>query len=82
MFLALAWALGTAFKVAAMIELLAKAGGIGGELTRARAMLEFSLAGGLLAVAALICVEYGLTGLVRAELARRREAAQHWRIKR
>ncbi len=43
-FPALALALGTAFKVAVMAELLANAGGIGGELARARAMLDISLA--------------------------------------
>lgn len=83
-FPALALALGTAFKVAVMAELLANAGGIGGELARARAMLDISLALAwvLLAVAALICVEYGLIRPIRAELERWREAAQPWGVKR
>lgn len=83
-FPALALALGTAFKVAVMAELLANAGGIGGELARARALLDISLALAwvLLAVAALIAVEYGLIQPVRAELERWREAAQPWGVKR
>lgn len=83
-FPALSLALGTAFKVAVMAELLANAGGIGGELARARAMLDISLALAwvLLAVAALIGVEYGLIRPVRAEFERWREAAQPWGVKR
>jgi NitT/TauT family transport system permease protein len=83
-FPALTLALGTAFKVAVMAELLANAGGIGGELARARAMLDISLALAwvLLAVAALIGVEYGLIRPVRGELERWREAAQPWGVKR
>ena len=81
---ALALALGTAFKVAVMAELLANAGGIGGALARARAMLDVTeaLAWVTLAVLALVVVEYGLIRPVQAELERWREAAQPWGIKR
>ena len=79
-----ALALGTAFKVAIMAELLANAGGVGGALARARAMLDVAqaLAWVALAVSALIAVEYGLIRPVRAELERWREAAQPWGVKR
>lgn len=81
---ALALALGTAFKVAIMAELLANAGGVGGALARARAMLEVAqaLAWVTLTVAALLAVEYGMIRPVRAELERWREAAQPWGVKR
>ena len=77
-------ALGTAFKVAVMAEVLANAGGIGGGLARARSNLDVSEALGwvLIAVAVLILVEYGIIRPVHAELERWREAAQPWGIKR
>lgn len=77
-------ALGSAFKVAIMAELLSNAGGIGGALARSRAMLDIAqaLAWVTLAVAALIVVEYGLIRPVRAELERWREALQPWGVKR
>lgn len=81
---AMVLALGTAFKVAVMAELLANAGGVGGALSRARAMLdtEQALAWVMLAVAALIVVEYGLIRPVQAELERWRDAATPWGVKR
>ncbi len=81
---ALVLALGTAFKVAVMAELLANAGGIGGALARARAMLDISeaLAWVCLAVVALITVEYGLIRPFKAELERWRDAAAPWGVKR
>jgi NitT/TauT family transport system permease protein len=84
LFPAFALALGTAFKVAIMAELLANAGGIGGALANARAMLDVAgaLAWVTLAVAALIAVEYGMIRPINAELERWREAAQPWGVKR
>lgn len=81
---ALILALGTAFKVAIMAELLANAGGVGGALARARAMLDIAeaLAWVSLAVAALIVVEYGLIRPVKGELERWRDAATPWGVKR
>lgn len=81
---AYALVLGTAIKVAIMAELLANAGGIGGALARARAMLDVTgaLAWVLLAVAALVVLEYGLVRPVQAELDRWRDAARPWGIKR
>ncbi|MFV0408524.1 MAG: ABC transporter permease [Paracoccus sp. (in: a-proteobacteria)] len=81
---ALTLALGTAFKVAVMAELLANAGGIGGALARSRAMLDITqaLAWVLLSVAMLIIVEYGLIRPFRAELERWRRAAEPWGVKR
>lgn len=83
-FPALVLALGTAFKVAVMAEVLANAGGVGGGLARARSNLDVSeaLAWVLIAVTALIAVEYGLIRPVHAEVERWREAAQPWGIKR
>jgi NitT/TauT family transport system permease protein len=83
-FPALVLALGTAFKVAVMAEVLANAGGIGGGLARARSNLDVSEALGwvLIAVATLILVEYGVIRPVHAELERWREAARPWGIKR
>jgi NitT/TauT family transport system permease protein len=83
-FPALVLALGTAFKVAVMAEVLANTGGIGGGLARARSNLDVSeaLAWVLIAVGALIVVEYGLIRPVQAELERWREAAKPWGIKR
>jgi len=76
--------LGTAFKVAVMAELLANTGGIGGALAMARTNLDVpqALAWVLIAVAALICVEYGFVQPVRAELERWRDAARPWGVKR
>ncbi len=84
LFPALALALGTAFKVAVMAEMLANAGGIGGALARARAMLDVpqALAWVLLAVGALVVVEYGLIRPCQAEIERWRRAAQPWGIRR
>jgi NitT/TauT family transport system permease protein len=83
-FPALAVTLGTAFKVAVMAEVLANAGGIGGGLARARSNLDVSeaLAWVLIAVAALIAVEYGVIHPIRGEAERWREAARPWGIKR
>lgn len=84
LFPALVLALGVAFKVAVMAELLANVGGIGGELARSRANLDIAaaLAWILIAVAALIAVEYGVMHPVRAEFERWRAAAQPWGVKR
>ncbi|OYR14772.1 ABC transporter permease [Brucella thiophenivorans] len=84
LFPALAVSLGSAFKVAVMAELLANVGGIGGELARSRANLDIagSLAWVLIAVTALIVIEYGLVHPVRAEFERWRAAAQPWGVKR
>jgi len=84
LFPALALALGTAFKVAVMAELLANAGGIGGALADARINLDIATALGwvLISVALLIAVEYTLVHPVKAEIERWRHAAQPWGIKR
>ena len=84
LFPALVLALGVAFKVAVMAELLANVGGIGGELARSRANLDVAgaLAWVLIAVAALIAVEYGVLHPVRSEVERWRTAAQPWGVKR
>jgi NitT/TauT family transport system permease protein len=81
---ALAIALGTAFRVAVMAELLSNTGGVGGELASARAQLDVAaaIAWVLIAVGALIAVEYLLIQPVRAELERWREAARPWGVKR
>lgn len=84
LFPALAVALGMAFKVAVMAELLANVGGIGGELARSRANLDVAgaLAWVAISVAALIAVEYGIVHPVRAEFERWRAAARPWGVKR
>ena len=84
LFPALALALGTAFKVAVMAELLANAGGIGGALANARINLDIAqaLAWVLIAVALLIAVEYTLVHPVKGEIDRWRRAAQPWGVKR
>ncbi|MGB3391569.1 MAG: ABC transporter permease subunit [Pseudaminobacter sp.] len=84
LFPALVLALGVAFKVAVMAELLANVGGIGGELARTRANLDVAgaLAWILISVTALIIVEYGIVHPVRAEFERWRSAAQPWGVKR
>lgn len=84
LFPALAVALGMAFKVAVMAELLANVGGIGGELARSRANLDVAaaLAWVTIAVAALILVEYGVVHPVRSEFERWRTAARPWGVKR
>jgi NitT/TauT family transport system permease protein len=84
LFPALTVALGAAFKVAVMAELLANTGGIGGELASARANLDVAraMAWVLVAVAGLIAVEYGLVHPVRAEFERWRRAARPWGVKR
>ncbi|MFV0358736.1 ABC transporter permease [Tropicimonas sp.] len=83
-FPALVLALATAFKVAVMAELLANAGGIGGELAEARSNfdIEGALAWVLIGVSLLIATEYGLVQPVRAELDRWRSAARPWGVKR
>ncbi|EKV28959.1 Hydroxymethylpyrimidine ABC transporter, transmembrane component [Caenispirillum salinarum AK4] len=77
-------ALGTAFKVAVMAELLANTGGIGGALAMARANLDVTtaLAWVLVAVGGLIAVEYLVVHPVRAEFERWREASRPWGVKR
>ncbi|MBA3040998.1 MAG: ABC transporter permease subunit [Alphaproteobacteria bacterium] len=84
LFPALVMALGTAFKAAVMAELMANAGGVGEALAVARANLDVAaaLAWILLAVAALIGVEYGLLQPLRAEFETWREAARPWGVKR
>lgn len=84
LFPALALALGTAFKVAVMAELLANAGGIGGALANARINLDVAqaLAWVLIAVALLIAVEYTLIHPVKGEIDRWRRASQPWGVKR
>ncbi len=84
LFPALALALGTAFKVAVMAELLANAGGLGGALANARINLDIAqaLAWVLIAVALLISVEYTLVHPVKGEIDRWRRAAQPWGVKR
>jgi len=84
LFPALTVALGSAFKVAVMAELLANTGGIGGALAAARANLDVAeaLAWVLIAVAGLILVEHALVHPVRAEFDRWRDAARPWGVKR
>jgi NitT/TauT family transport system permease protein len=83
-FPALVLTLGTAFKVAVMAEVLSNAGGIGGGLARARSNLDVSeaMAWVLIAVAALIVVEYGLVRPIHSELERWREMARPWGVRR
>lgn len=84
LFPALTVALGSAFKVAVMAELLANTGGIGGALATARANLDIAeaMAWVLIAVAGLILVEYTLVHPVRSEFERWRNAARPWGVKR
>lgn len=84
LFPASAITLGTAFKVAVMAELLANTGGVGGALARARSNLDVAtaLAWVMIAVAALIAVEYGLVHPIQATFERWREAARPWGVKR
>lgn len=84
LFPALALALGTAFKVAVMAELLANAGGIGGALADARINIDIAqaLAWVVIAVALLLIVEYTLVQPVKGEIERWRHAAQPWGVKR
>lgn len=83
-FPALTISLGSAFKVAVMAELLANTGGIGGALARARSNLDVAtaLAWVMIAVGALIAVEYGVVHPVRSIFERWREAARPWGVKR
>lgn len=83
-FPALTLALGTSFKVAVMAELLANAGGIGGALAMARANLavDESLAWVMIAVSALIAIEYVLVHPIRSEVERWRDAERPWGVKR
>lgn len=84
LFPALALALGSAFKVAVMAELLANAGGIGGALADARTNLDIAeaLAWVVVSVTLLIAVEYTLVHPAKAEIDRWRHAAQPWGVKR
>ncbi|MEM1046829.1 MAG: ABC transporter permease subunit [Pseudomonadota bacterium] len=84
LFPALALALGTAFKVAVMAELLANAGGVGGALADARINLDIAqaLAWVVIAVGLLLIVEYSLVQPVKGEIDRWRHAAQPWGVKR
>jgi len=84
LFPALALALGTAFKVAVMAELLANAGGIGGALADARINLDIAeaLAWVVVAVGLLIAVEYTLVQPLKGEIDRWRRAARPWGVKR
>lgn len=84
LFPAFSLALGMAFKVAVMAELLANAGGIGGALADARAQLDIAqaLAWVSVAVALLILVEYAFIQPARGEVERWRRAAQPWGVKR
>ena len=84
LFPALTVALGSAFKVSVMAELLANIGGIGGALATARANLDVAeaLAWVLIAVVGLILVEYALVHPVRSEFDRWRDAARPWGVKR
>jgi NitT/TauT family transport system permease protein len=84
LFPVLIMALGTAFKVAVMSELLTNAGGVGGSLADARATLDVgaALAWVVIAVGLLFAFEYGLIQPVRSEVERWRAAAQPWGVKR
>ncbi|MBB4105994.1 NitT/TauT family transport system permease protein [Rhizobium borbori] len=84
LFPALSMALGTAFKAAVMAELIANAGGIGGELASARASLDVAtaLAWVLLSIAALLTVEYGVLHPLRGAFEPWRRAAEPWGVKR
>lgn len=84
LFPALTMALGTAFKAAVMAELIANAGGIGGELAAARASLDIAtaLAWVLLSIAALLAAEYGVLHPLRGAFETWRQAAEPWGVKR
>jgi NitT/TauT family transport system permease protein len=84
LFPALAIAIGTAFKVAVMAELLANTGGVGGALASARANLDVAtaLAWVLIAVGVLILFEYLVIHPIRASFERWRDAARPWGVKR
>jgi len=84
LFPAFALALGIAFKVAVMAELLANAGGIGGALADARINLDIAkaLAWVVIAVAMLLLVEYTLVHPLKGEIDRWRRAAQPWGVRR
>lgn len=84
LFPALAIAIGTAFKVAVMAELLANTGGVGGALATARANLDVAvaLAWVMIAVGALIIIEYLVIHPIRSGFERWREAARPWGVKR
>ena len=83
-FPALAVALGSAFKVAVMAELLANIDGIGVALAMSRSNLDVaqSIAWVVVIVTAIFMVEYGVVQPIRAELERWREAARPWGVKR
>lgn len=84
LFPALSMALGTAFKAAIMAELLANAGGVGGELALARATLDIpaTLAWILLSVAALLALDYGVLQPLKGECEAWRDAARPWGVRR
>ena len=79
-----ALALGTAFKVAVMAELLVNAGGIGGALADARVNIDIAqaLAWVVIAVTLLLVVKYTLVQPVKGEIDRWCYAAQPWGVKR
>ncbi|MEM6943228.1 MAG: ABC transporter permease subunit [Pseudomonadota bacterium] len=83
LFPALSLALGTAFKVAVMAELLSNAGGIGGALADARINLDIAaaLAWVVMSVGLLIAVEYTLINPVKSEIDGWRRAAQPWGVR-
>lgn len=75
---------GTAWKVTVMAELLANAGGIGGELATARALFDIPqvTAWTLLVVLFALATDYGLLHPLREGLERWRSAGLPWGIKR
>lgn len=81
---ALSIALGSSIKVAVMAELLSNIGGIGGALAMSRSNLDVSgaLAWILLAVLAVIGIEYTILHPIRAEMEKWRDAARPWGVKR
>ena len=81
---AMTLALGGAFKVAVMAELLANIDGIGVALAMSRSNLDVaqSIAWVVIIVAVIFIVEYGVVQPVRAELERWREAGRPWGVRR
>ncbi|MDJ1160268.1 ABC transporter permease [Chelatococcus sp. SYSU_G07232] len=75
---------GTAWKVTVMAELLANAGGIGGELATARALFDIPqvTAWTTLVVAFALATDYGLLTPLRERLERWRSAGLPWGVKR
>lgn len=81
-----AWttAAGTAWKVTVMAELLANAGGLGGDLASARALFDIPRVMALIVVvvAFALATEYLLLQPVRDRFERWRHAAQPWGVRR